>query len=91
MDRVSASLANRSPLNRAVFSRVTRASHSYSVIAFRPSCARSTFLKLSSARCRALSKFMMMIVSHVAITPQIDFAFMARRFDFTSGHGTNQI
>src|ERR1700722_5124519 len=46
-------LANRSAFNRAVFSRVARASVSYSVTAARPSCARSSFLKLFSARCRA--------------------------------------
>jgi hypothetical protein len=34
-----ASLANRSAFKRSVFARVARASTSYSVIAFRPSCA----------------------------------------------------
>ena len=49
---VLASLAKRSAFNRAVFSRVARASVSYSVTAARASCARSSFLKLLSARCR---------------------------------------
>ena len=47
------SLASRSAFKRAVFSRVARASASYSVTAARPSCARCSFLKLLSARCRA--------------------------------------
>jgi hypothetical protein len=50
---ISASLASRSAFKRAVFSRVARASASYSVTAVRPSCARCSFLKRLSARCRA--------------------------------------
>jgi hypothetical protein len=57
--RAWASSANRSAFSRAVFSRVARASASYSVIAFRPSRARSSCLKRFSACCRACSEFTM--------------------------------
>src|SRR6476660_4708659 len=48
---ISASLASRSAFKRSVFSRVARASASYSVTAARPSCARCSFLKRLSAFC----------------------------------------
>ena len=58
IDRARASLANRVSFKRAVFSRVARAFDSYSVVAFRPSCARASFLKCLSAISRALCEFM---------------------------------
>jgi hypothetical protein len=48
-------LANRSARNLSVFSRTNRALAWYSVIAIAPSLARSSFLKLASARARASS------------------------------------
>jgi hypothetical protein len=71
--RVWASFANRSALRRAVFSRMARASASYSIIAFRPSCARSSCLKRRSACCRACSEFTMNL-SCAATLPQMRVA-----------------
>jgi hypothetical protein len=71
---VSASLANRSAFNRAVFSRVARASVSYSVTAARPSCVRSSFLNFLSAHRRAWSGCTVS-VSCAATMPQMHFAF----------------
>src|SRR5438132_12398259 len=49
----AASLANRSDLSRKVFSRIARASASYSVLAFSPSPALCTFLNAASVRRRS--------------------------------------
>lgn len=74
-----ASLANRSAFSRAVFFRVATASASYSIIAFRPSRARSSCLNRFSACCRACSEFTMNVscASNVPQTPHCD----VRRFN----------
>ena len=72
--RCWASLANRSAFSRAVFFRVATASASYSIIAFRPSRARSSCLNRFSACCRACSEFTMNVsgASNVPQTPHCD-------------------
>jgi hypothetical protein len=77
--RCWASLANRSAFSRAVFFRVATASASYSIIAFRPSRARSSCLNRFSACCRACSEFTMNVscASNVPQTPHCD----VRRFN----------
>ena len=74
-----ASLANRSAFSRAVFFRVATASASYSIIAFRPSRARSSCLNRFSACCRACSEFTMNVscASNVPQTSHCD----VRRFN----------
>ena len=62
----AASLANRSARNLSVFSRTNRALAWYSVIAIAPSLARSSFLKLASARPRASSIPVVNVISYSA-------------------------
>jgi hypothetical protein len=57
----AASLANRSVLNLSVFSRTNLLLAS--IIAFAPSLACSSFLKLASARARASSDLVVNVVS----------------------------
>src|SRR5690348_10481143 len=78
IDRTIASLASRSAFNRAVFSRVARASDSYSIIAFRPSCVRSSFLKCLFALSRTLSEFVK-IFSCAAALPPKQSCYLVRR------------
>jgi hypothetical protein len=97
---VSRFFGSRSARNLSVFSRTNRMLAWYSVIAVAPSLARSSFLKLASARARASSILVVNVISYSADemrcirTPHrptvpiyadsLDFTAPARRRDQTS-------